>query len=127
MRAGQIAVALALAMAVVAAIIGQGEATPLFAAPAFETQWRAGEAIAPNFWGPLETVLPLRVEPYKEAVGEQRTVQYFDKARMELASDGTVTNGLLATELLTGQIQTGNSQFEMRTPAAAPMAGITIS
>ncbi len=57
-----------------------------FADPAFRAQWQAGEALSPNFWGPLATATDGQQEPYKEAAGGQRLVQYFDKGRMELTN-----------------------------------------
>lgn len=109
------------------AILAAGVRIPVgaaadFADPAFESQWRAGEAIAPNFWGPLSTATAAIREAYREAPGGQRLVQYFDKGRMEL-TDGTVTNGLLAKEIITGKIQTGNASFEDRPSPAIPIAG----
>jgi hypothetical protein len=95
-----------------------------FADPAFEAQWRAGEAIAPNFWGPLSTATGAVQEAYREVAGGQRLVQYFDKGRMEL-TDGGVTNGLLAREIITGMIQTGNESYEHRPAPAIPIAGDT--
>ncbi len=68
-------------------------------------------------------------EPYNEGVSDsgpgQRLVQYFDKGRMELTTpaSGIVTNGLLANELITGQLQMGNTNFERRAPANIPIAG----
>jgi len=55
----------------------------------------------------------------------QRLVQYFDKARMELTNPttGTVTNGLLATELITGKLQLGDNSFQQLQPASVPIAG----
>ena len=96
-----------------------------FASPAFEAQWRAGEAITPNFWGPLSLARDGQQEQYVEAPGGSRLVQYFDKARMELTNPatGTVTNGLLATELITGKLQSGDNTFETRQPAGVPVAG----
>ncbi len=94
-----------------------------FANPAFQTQWQAGEALAPNFWGPLPLARDGQQESYTEATGGMRTVQYFDKARMELTNTGTVTNGLLATELVTGRLQLGDSTFRQGSPAAIPVAG----
>jgi hypothetical protein len=96
-----------------------------FAAPAFQAQWQAGEAIAPNFWGPLETAQPGQQEFYADAPGKQRLVQYFDKGRMELTNpaNGTVTNGLLATELITGRLQVGDTTFEAHESPAIPIAG----
>src|SRR5690606_16685171 len=59
-------------------------------------------------WGPEAFTVPLS-EPYAEAPGGQRSVQYFDKARMEITDPGAdtdsiwyVTNGLLVVELITG-------------------------
>ncbi|MCC6626153.1 MAG: META domain-containing protein [Chloroflexi bacterium] len=93
-----------------------------FANPAFERQWRQGEALAPNFWGPLANATEGITEPYREAPNGQRLVQYFDKGRMELAG-GQVTNGLLATELTTGQMQLGDATFQFMAPPAIPIAG----
>jgi hypothetical protein len=96
-----------------------------FAAPAFQAQWQAGEAIVPNFWGPLETAQPGQQEFYADAPGKQRLVQYFDKGRMELTdpATGTVTNGLLATELITGRLQVGDNTFAAHESPAIPIAG----
>ncbi|MGI8688828.1 MAG: hypothetical protein ACR2M3_09645 [Thermomicrobiales bacterium] len=94
-----------------------------YAARTFQKQWRAGEEIAPNLWGP--SLVTPKPEAYHDTSGDYRLVQYFDKGRMELADpkDGTVTYGLLATELITGQIQIGNDAFQSRDPAAIPIAG----
>jgi len=96
-----------------------------FANPAFQTQWQQGEAITPNFWGPLALAHDGRQEPYVEAPGGSRLVQYFDKARMELTNPNTgiVTNGLLANELITGKLQVGDATFQQLSPAAIPIAG----
>lgn len=96
-----------------------------FANPAFRAQWSVGENVAPNFWGPLTLARDPQTEPYVEAVGSMRQVQYFDKARMELNNPSTnaVTNGLLATELITGRLQRGDNTFDQGTPAGIPVAG----
>jgi hypothetical protein len=96
-----------------------------FANPAFQAQWAAGEAITPNFWGPLSLAHDGQNEPYVEAPGGQRLVQYFDKARMELTNPATgiVTNGLLAVELISGREQLGDNTFQAFSPAAIPVAG----
>ena len=80
-------------------------------------------------WGP-EGRTGLMTEEYLEAPDSQRTVQYFDKSRMEITHpDGDpdsiwyVTNGLLVVELITGQMQIGDNLFEEREPATAPVAG----
>lgn len=98
-------------------------AAPAFANPSFETQWNTGEALTPNFWGPLANARASMMEPWKEATPNgKRTVQYFDKGRMELGSGG-VTAGLLATELVTGRVQTGTNSFEAHPAPAIPIAG----
>lgn len=101
-------------------------ATPSFAATAFQQQWQRGETLTPNFWGPLATAREGQQEPYKEATDGTRLVQYFDKGRMESGPRG-VTNGLLATELVTGRVQIGDTTFEERRPPNIPIAGDPLS
>ena len=79
-------------------------------------------------WGDL--VASQAPEAYQSAPGGQRLVVYFDKARMEInnpAADQSsawyVTNGLLATELLTGELQVGDNVFQAHEPAAINLAG----
>jgi len=69
-------------------------------------------------------------EPYADATGGHRAVEYWDKARMEVnqpradrSNRWYVTNGLLVRELITGQLQVGDNQFIPRTPAQIPVAG----
>ncbi len=106
-----------------------------FADPAFYAVWlRTDKPVADNavsrswLWGPqpFATV----VEEYAEGVSGTRLVQYFDKSRMELtnpAGDKTspyyVTNGLLAAEMMKGQLQIGNNTFVDRAPAEIGVAG----
>lgn len=80
-------------------------------------------------WGPAGMFCATS-EPYLDAPGGTRAVQYFDKARMEVnnpAGDPEsiwyVTNGLLVTEMITGQMQTGDATFEPREPSAVNLAG----
>src|SRR4051794_38913853 len=87
-----------------------GRTANAFADSAFQQQWQQGETLVPNFWGPPANAKDGQQEPYMEAAGGTRLVQYFDKGRMEL-TNGTVTNGLLATELLMGRIQVGETTF----------------
>jgi hypothetical protein len=72
------------------------------------------------------------MEPYLQSPGGMREVQYFDKSRMEINQPGApsgdlwyVTNGLLVNELVNGEIQVGNDQFEPMPggPADIPIAG----
>ena len=81
-------------------------AAAAFASPAFQQQWQQGEAITANFWGPLAPRTMGSRSRTRTAPGGQRLVQYFDKGRMELTG-AAVTNGLLATELVTGQSADG--------------------
>jgi hypothetical protein len=79
-------------------------------------------------WGPAPLSDAIN-EAYVEGKNAQRFVQYFDKSRMEINDPNAdpnspwyVTNGLLTIELMTGRLQTGNTQFETRSPA--PIAAI---
>jgi hypothetical protein len=94
-----------------------------FASPYFRIEWLQGEGVTSNFWGPSGT--EGINEAYADAPGGQRLVQYFDKGRMELAKPeaGVVTNGLLARELVTGQMQVGDAAFTHRDSPAIPVAG----
>lgn len=115
-------------------------AVPLGAAPidhaAFSATWaRTDKPVADGatsrtwMWGP-EAFSAARNEPYAESPGGQRLVQYFDKSRMEITDPNGdpnliwfVTNGLLVVELMTGQMQVGNSSFEPHAPALVNVAG----
>jgi len=90
-----------------------------FADPRFRAAHAAGEAIVPNFWGPLDNATEPLMQMYN---GHERTVQYFDKGRMELTS-GQLTFGLLATEMVTARIQLGDTMFAPAMPAPTPVAG----
>jgi glucose/arabinose dehydrogenase len=130
----------ALLLPLMLALVSPAAASTFFASPKFEAQWQQGEAILPNFWGPLATARDGQLEAYAEgssglicAPGQvcaavimtgKRTVQYFDKARMEQTTPAaSVTNGLLTVELLSGRVQIGDTQFEQHQPARVPVAG----
>jgi mono/diheme cytochrome c family protein len=103
---------------------------------AFERTWMRtdrpvvdGQVSRTWMWGPIETAFET-TEPYVQAPGGQRLVAYFDKSRMEITNpDGDqssiwyVTNGLLSTELITGNMQMGDNEFEQREPAQVNVAG----
>jgi sortase (surface protein transpeptidase) len=107
-----------------------------FADSAFEAVWLrndhpvASGAVSRSWtWGPAP--LASGVELYTDAPdgSGMRLVQYFDKSRMEInnpklspSDKWFVTNGLLTVELISGQMQIGNSKFETRKPAAIPIA-----
>jgi uncharacterized protein YkwD len=107
-----------------------------FGDTAFESTWQRtdlpvaqGQAMRTWMWGPQPFTAAL-TEGYADSPGGLRTVQYFDKARMEITHPGEdpssiwfVTNGLLVTELVTGRLQIGGAQYEQRSPAAVNLAG----
>jgi hypothetical protein len=78
-------------------------------------------------WGP-GGFSTLMTEQYDD---EDREVQYFDKSRMEMPTDDAeaedspwfITQGLLATELMTGQLQLGDAQFVDHEPSQRSAAG----
>jgi len=80
-------------------------------------------------WGP-EPFTEVLMEPYADGIDGQRTVQYLDKSRMEINDPNAppsrpwfVTNGLLVTEMIRGEIQVGQSEFTPSGPANIPIAG----
>lgn len=103
--------------------------------PPFAATWVTADEPVASFqtqrswlWGPYG--YDLRVEPYAQAEHGYRVVVYYDKSRMEItdpygdrASDWFVTNGLVVNELISGQMQVGDNEFEQREPAEEPVAG----
>jgi hypothetical protein len=80
-------------------------------------------------WGPLSTAYQTS-EPYLEAPDGERVVMYFDKSRMEINDPEAdpdalwyVTNGLLALEMIRGDLQLGDAAFAPQPPAEIPVAG----
>ncbi len=100
---------------------------------AFQRTWARTDQPVSNLqasrtwmWGP-EANTGLLNEPFGDG---QRTVQYFDKSRMEIndpngdpSSLWYVTNGLLAKELVTGNLQTGPDSFQPHDPATVNVSG----
>ncbi len=109
--------------------------TGSFAEAAFQKIWTridqplASASVSRSWlWGPNGFAVAL--EDYTEGTGGQRLVQYFDKSRMELTrlqgdptSKWYVTNGLLAKELISGYLQTGDNQFRQLESARIAIAG----
>lgn len=106
-----------------------------FASDAFRDLWTRTDSLVQRnavgyswIWGPTPFTAAVR-EPYVQSPGQTRLVQYFDKSRMEInqpdapRSAWYVTNGRLADELITGQLQVGDAQYEQRQPAALAVAG----
>lgn len=118
-----------------------GTPTPadgFFADSAFRGVWeRTDQPLAQNvpglqprswIWGPQPLTGGFR-EAYADSPGQTRLVQYFDKSRMEVTNPDAprnqwyVTNGLLVVELITGEMQLGDTRFEPRSPANVAVAG----
>ncbi|MFW6074990.1 MAG: hypothetical protein ACOC9Y_05295, partial [Chloroflexota bacterium] len=88
-----------------------------------------GRASRTWIWGP-EPFTDVREEEYVEGPDGTRLVRYYDKSRMEITNpDGDwtspwyVTNGLLVTEMITGEVQRGDDTFEEWNPAPVNAAG----
>ncbi|MCM8747616.1 peptidase domain-containing protein [Thermomicrobiaceae bacterium CFH 74404] len=131
-----------LCVLVVALALGPLQALPARAAgggmsAAFARTWARtdrpvaeGQANRTWMWGPgpFSNVL---FEQYDEgSMRGFRVVQYFDKTRMEITDTEAdpvnpwyVTNGLLAKELITGQLQLGHNSFWQGPPALVNVAG----
>jgi hypothetical protein len=107
-----------------------------FATPEFQEVWdrtdrpvQEGATSRTWLWGPAANT-PLIQEPYEEADDGDRDVQYTDKSRMEMPwSDDVdegpwqITQGLLAWEMMAGQIQVGDTEFIDAFPAEVQIAG----
>jgi hypothetical protein len=83
-------------------------------------------------WGPA--LRSISHEPYRESPGGARQVFYFDKARMEINNPNAdwqaswyATAGLLARDLIAGQIQVGDNAFVQADAANVPVAGDLIN
>jgi len=99
-----------------------------FADPRFATIWSRTDSEAVRggrtwYWGPGPWFD--YGEFYRESPNAIRTVQYFDKARMEInrPDDGIVTNGLLVKELVSGRVQISDIDSLYRDPSDVPVAG----
>src|SRR4051812_29668000 len=117
---------------------GAGEpiAYPTFADPAFQKVWERydrpvyyGTASRSYIWG-SGTIQGLQ-EPYTQGPSGQHLVQYFDKARMEINNPNAnvndpfyVTTGLLASDMVNGRIQIGDTEFQQATPAQIPFGDL---
>jgi hypothetical protein len=106
-----------------------------FADPIFQQIWQRsdkpvleGATKRSWIWGP--GAQSSAYEEYAEAASGIRLVQYFDKGRMEINNPGGdrsssyfASSGLLAKELVTGNIQTGNNSYKTMEPSTGPIAG----
>ncbi len=117
----------------------EGEQPPLEGVDsqsAFTNTWartdlpvKEGLAVRTWMWGEGPNS-PVMQEEYEESPDGMRDVQYYDKSRMEITNpDGDpnsiwyVTNGLLSTELISGNMQLGDNEFEQYKPAVINVAG----
>jgi beta-lactamase class A len=108
---------------------------PIAPSPDIAARWAADDAPIANgdagqswTWGPQ--IFRSNEEPYAEAPSGLRSVWYLDKARMDLTHPEAdpdeswyVTSGLLARELISGQIQVGDALHAPHVPADVPVAG----
>lgn len=119
---------------------GNGEEEPELpavpATPAFDRVWERtdqpvanGQADRTWIWGPAPIDGP-RWEAYAQSPDGWRVVLYHEKSRMEINnpdgdpnSEWYVTNGLLVNEMISGNMQVGDAEFEERAPADIPVAG----
>ncbi len=106
-----------------------------FADPAFQTLWaRTDQLVSLNvvarswYWGPRPGLS--RQEPWLQAPGGIRLVQYFDKARMEISNpmgDRTspffVTTGLLTIDMVRARAQVGEQEYAVRPDCNIVVAG----
>ncbi len=109
---------------------------PVIDNPAFHRVWEGQDRTVTEqvsgrswTWGPAPISGELR-ETFVEGLAGRRTVQYFDKSRMEINDPNAdpnatwfVTNRLLPIELMTGRMQIGYKQFELRSQAKISAVG----
>ncbi len=107
--------------------------------PAFARVWartdqlvRGGTAQRSWLWGaaPFARVS----EPFVGAPGGNRVVEYYDKARMEVANPAAdrnspwfITNGLLVKELISGLVAMGPLTTETHAPSPQPVVGDAVA
>ncbi|OJV91277.1 MAG: hypothetical protein BGO39_26900 [Chloroflexi bacterium 54-19] len=97
----------------------------------YQTWQRTDQPIAAQrasrswYWGPAPVTGAIYEDYDQTAPAGKRLVQYFDKARMELTqpTTGSVSNGLLVVEMITGKLQLGDTSFMDKGPAKVPVAG----
>ncbi|HET9016557.1 MAG TPA: hypothetical protein VFN57_13240 [Thermomicrobiaceae bacterium] len=122
----QVVILLVITLIGVCLLPVQHATNPPFANPAFQTTWtdQSAPLAQVDLWG--SEPLIWRIEPYANAADGRRVVQYFDGGRMELAqapggNQTIVTQGLLAQEITTGQIQVGDALTMPQAPPAIPI------
>ena len=133
-RLRKVASAAAVVLLLMVSLVVPASAEPISGNNFSDTWARTDKPVAAGkvnrtwMWGPQANT-PALSEPYAGAPGGTRTVQYFDKSRMEdnswrqASAPWNVTNGLLAKELVTGRLQLGDNTFEQHAPAQINVAG----
>ena len=134
------ALALALTVGIVPAstqVLAEPTVTyPAFADPAFQRVWERydkpvyyGQASRSYTWG--NQITAGLTEGYAEGPSGKHLVQYFDKSRMEINdpngdrnADFFVTQGLLARDMIRGEVQEGDNQFRKTSPAEIPFGDL---
>jgi hypothetical protein len=107
-----------------------------FAADPFQRTWMrtdgpvASGAVSRTWMWGEEAFSAGVYEDYADSPNGRRLVQYHDKSRMEITNPGAVddglwyvTNGLIAKEMITGEMQVGHAEFVQRAPALVNVAG----
>ncbi len=132
-----VSIALLVSTGVLASMpVSLAQAAPAYGDPHFQTTWAYTDQVVAShqvnrtwMWGPQPNGDAI-VEPYWDTGTGWRLVQYFDKTRMEIthpkgdsSSIWYVTNGLLANELITGNMQVGDDKFVQYAPAQVNVAG----
>ena len=109
---------------------------PTFADPAFQTVWERydrpvyyGQTSRSYTWG--SQVSGGIQENYKEGPNGKHLVQYYDKSRMEINNPNAdktspffVTQGLLARDMIRGEVQQGDNTFKTAKQAEVPFGDI---
>lgn len=109
---------------------------PAFADTAFQRVWERydkpvyyGQASRSYTWG--NQITAGLSEGYAEGPSGKHLVQYFDKSRMEINNpsgdrnaDFFVTQGLLARDMIRGEVQEGDNQFRKTSPAEIPFGDL---
>ena len=128
---------LALLVAMVAPPVAANQVSyPDFADPAFQRTWERydrpvyyGSARRSYTWG--ASISPKLEEPFREGPDGKHVVQYYEKSRMEINDPSGnqndpffVTQGLLAFEMIRGEIQEGVSTFRQVEPAQIPFGDL---
>jgi hypothetical protein len=109
---------------------------PTYADSAFQTVWERydrpvyyGQTSRSYTWGGQAS--GGIYEAYKEGENGEHLVQYFDKSRMEINNPDAdrnnpfyVTQGLLARDMIRGEVQEGDTTFKAAEPAEVPFGDL---